>query len=231
MREPAVVPKPRSFQNAPKVPNFDDEAKKAVEYEGLPDLTPNKTLERNSAIFRNVKSLHTIKDGSVQEMFSVQEDMEYGTVVVQNGSIICHGTGETCAQMADSGARATVIDLDGGAISPGLVSFGCWLGLEEIFLEPSTTDGPVFDPLQQTAPSIVGGKTSIVRAADGLQFGTRHALEAYRAGVSSYIPHFHNLNLFALNPISGNPWSDSTVQRRRGVLPGSGSSFQSGSPE
>jgi imidazolonepropionase-like amidohydrolase len=232
LREPAVVPKPRSFQTTPKVPNFDDEAKKVVEYEGLPDLTPNKTLERNSAIFTNVKSLHTIQDGSVQEMFSVQEDMRYGTVVVQDGSIICHGPGEACAQLADSSARANAIDLDGGAISPGLVSFGCGLGLGEIFLEPSTTDGPVFDPLQQTVPSIVGGKTSIVRAADVLQFGTRHALQAYRAGVSfSYIPHSHNLNLFAFDPTSGNPWSYSAVQRRRRVFTGSGSIFQSGSRE
>ncbi|KAF9481555.1 carbohydrate esterase family 9 protein [Pholiota conissans] len=184
LRDPAIVSKPRNFQSIPKVPNFDEEAKKAVQYEGLPDLTPNKTLERPSAIFKGVKSLHVVKEGLVQEMFSAQDDTNYGIVVVQDGSIICHGVSEGCMQTADASASSNVIDLDGGSISPGLVSYGCGLGIEEIFLEPSTTDGPVFDPLEQRVPRIIGGETSLIRAVDGLQFGTRHALEAYRSGVT-----------------------------------------------
>ncbi|KAJ6522178.1 hypothetical protein DFH09DRAFT_1191798 [Mycena vulgaris] len=55
----------------------------------------------------------------------------------------------------------------------------------EIILEASTTDGPVFDPLTMVVPSILGD--SVVRAVDGLQFGGRNTLYAYRAGVTTAV--------------------------------------------
>jgi hypothetical protein len=79
-------------------------------------------------------------------------------------------------------ADATVIDLEAGSISPGLVSFGSPLGLEHIQAEQSTTDGPVFDPLSRNGvPDILGGDGAIIRAADGLLFQTRDALYALYA--------------------------------------------------
>lgn len=67
------------------------------------------------------------------------------------------------------------IDLQGGSISPALVSFGSPLGLQEIMAESSTNDGYVYDPILREVPSILGDK-SVIRAADGLQYSTRHAL-------------------------------------------------------
>lgn len=59
--------------------------------------------------------------------------------------------------------------------SPALVSFGSPLGLQEISGEPSTYDGVVFDAFGEV-PAIIGGDQSVIRAVDGLQYGTRDAL-------------------------------------------------------
>ena len=44
-------------------------------------------------------------------------------------------------------------------------------------------DGAVGDPLTAKQPSILGGDGTLIRAVDGLQFGGRNALLAYRGGV------------------------------------------------
>ena len=67
------------------------------------------------------------------------------------------------------------MDLKGGAISPGLVSFGAPLGLEEIEGESSTSDGYVYDSLLKGVPELVGGDSALIRASDGLIFATRDA--------------------------------------------------------
>jgi hypothetical protein len=88
---------------------------------------------------------------------------------------------EECGDALFDGAER--VDLDGGAISPGLVAFGAPLGLEEISAEPSTNDGTASALL----PKLLGGHTAILRASDGLQFSGRSALLAYRSGVTSAI--------------------------------------------
>ena len=104
-------------------------------------------------------------------MFSAQSGVERTSVVVQDGRIVCISSGAACA----TGVDAHHIDLKGGGISPGLISFGSPLGLEEIDGEVTTSDGYVYDPLIGNPPAITGGKQSIIRAADGLQFATRNA--------------------------------------------------------
>ena len=95
-------------------------------------------------------------------------------VVVESGHILCAGI---CGSLEQWTAKdAQIIDLQGGSVSPGLVSFGSPLGLEEIRGEASTSDGYVFDPLLQEIPGIIGGDYSVIHAADGLQFTTRDAL-------------------------------------------------------
>lgn len=184
--ESVIVPKPQSFQNAPKVPNFDDEAKKAVEYEGLPDLSIARGTVKANTVFTNVNSMHIIQNGVVQQLFSLQEAAENATVIIREGSVVCYGAQDTCATYVDNSDENIIMDLEGGSIAPGLVSYGCGLGLEDIILEPSTNDGLIFDPLNKDPPRVIGGSTSLIRAVDGLQFGTRHALQAYRAGVSQF---------------------------------------------
>ncbi|KAJ7448151.1 hypothetical protein FB451DRAFT_1533361 [Mycena latifolia] len=58
--------------------------------------------------------------------------------------------------------------------APGLTTFGFDLGWSEIKLEPSTTDGRVFEPLMMAVPGILGD--TVVRAFDGLQFAGRNTL-------------------------------------------------------
>ncbi|KAF7330294.1 Carbohydrate esterase family 9 protein [Mycena venus] len=176
-----VVQKPKAFQRAPSVPNFDKEAQEAVEYEGLPPLEPN-TAKTRPVVFINVQSVFTPDAEGIQQAFLAADNSTLGTVVAEDGHITCIGVCST--DFVD----ATIIDLQAGSITPGLVSFGSPLGLNHIEGEPSTTDGPIYDPLSDAGvPEIVGGDGAIIRAADGLLFQTRDALLAYRAGVTSAI--------------------------------------------
>ncbi|KAH9012023.1 carbohydrate esterase family 9 protein [Lactarius pseudohatsudake] len=157
---PHVVEKSNSLQSVPKVPNFDSEAARAVEYEGLPPLLPNESYI-GDVLFKNVKNLFLPgADGDrIRDAFTTQ-GIHLGVVMVLNGTVACFG----------------------GSISPTLVSYGSSLGLSEIQGEISTGDGTVFDPL--VAPASSAAEQVLVRAVDGLQFTGRNALLAYRAGVS-----------------------------------------------
>ena len=84
-------------------------------------------------------------------------------VGVEDGRVVCIGR---CLYFAERSFE--IVDLDGGTITPGLMSFGAPLGLVEIRLEPSTNDGQVHNPLDGDLPAVLGGK--VVRAQDGLMF-------------------------------------------------------------
>jgi imidazolonepropionase-like amidohydrolase len=96
-------------------------------------------------------------------------------VVVERGKIICVGPAATCSPTSSFDAQKT-IDLHGGSISPGFMSFGSALGLEEISGEPSTADGPIHDAFVANIPSILGDSGGVMRAMDALKFQTRNAL-------------------------------------------------------
>ena len=129
-------------------------------------------------VFTGVKSFYRPDGYKIQLEYAVQNGAELGVVVVQNGSITCLGGRETEC-FTDSllvGSDVTLIDLEGGSVSPGLVSSGSSLGLEEIQSESSTTDGFVPESLLKPIPEILGGDFLLLHAEDGLQFGTRSAL-------------------------------------------------------
>ncbi|KAJ7454750.1 carbohydrate esterase family 9 protein [Mycena latifolia] len=180
-----VLTKPEAFQRAPATPDFDEEAREAVEYEGLPPLEPTSVIKRR-VVFTNVRAVFVPGSGAegVEERFAAVDDSALGTVVTEGGRITCVGE---CASVANADADADIVDLQGGAISPGLMSFGSPLGLEHIQAEDSANDGAVYDALTNGVPEILGGDGVMIRAADGLLFGTRDALLAYRAGVTSAI--------------------------------------------
>lgn len=169
------------------MPNYDKEAKAAVDFEGLPPLEP-KAAKKNIVLFANVRSTFTRTDDDVQETFTAQGE-DLGVVVVKDGKIACSGTSLSCSlsSFVSNDADAEIVDLKGGSIAPGLTTFGTPLGLTEIAQELSTQDGFVFDPLTRKVPSILGGDTALVRAVDGLQFDTRDALTAYHDGVTTAI--------------------------------------------
>lgn len=61
------------------------------------------------------------------------------------------------------------------SLSPGLVSYGSPLGLEEIQGEQSTHDGVVLDPLSSDIPKLLAGN-EVMLAVDGLQLAGRDTL-------------------------------------------------------
>ena len=173
--DPYVIPKPEAFRDLPKVPNFDREAEEAVVFEGLPPLLP-KRASTDIVLFTNVNNIILPRRGDLAEVYSSLGD-EVGVVVVRNGDITCYGAEVICAlDDLTEGERVRVVDLQGGTISLGLLTYGSPLGLQEIEAEPSTGDGTVFDPLTGRVPKLVGGDISIVRAVDALQFAGRDSL-------------------------------------------------------
>ncbi|KAI0751107.1 composite domain of metallo-dependent hydrolase [Daedaleopsis nitida] len=167
-------------RDPPKVPNFDVEKEKVLRYDGLLSLRPNTTVGGRVA-FRNVKELFTRnnRDYLHPDLFpglDVREGMM--DVIVERGRVTC------VARVCEGENADAVVDLHGGAIAPGIMSFGSALGIEEIESEPSTGDGMKLDPLKGDIPKVMGDVGGLVRVSDALQFGTRNALVAHRAGVT-----------------------------------------------
>lgn len=158
------------WKKAPEVPNWDKERKKTLEWDGLPPLLEKPKKDR--IIFSNVRSVwRRESDGNVREEFSAATDRELGVVIVENGQMVC--IGPSCST---SSGVTKVVDLRGGSIAPGLMTYGSPLGLEEITAEPSTGDGIPYDAFARNIPSILDDTGGIVRAMDALMFGTRDAL-------------------------------------------------------
>ncbi|KAJ7098293.1 carbohydrate esterase family 9 protein [Mycena epipterygia] len=181
--KPYTSVKPKSAQHVPATPNFDKEIADAIKYEGLPPLEP-ETAKADVVVFRNVGCIFLKNDAtrSVSEVFtSASAD---GVVVVEKGHVVCSGAQVACSA-ALARSDALHLDLEGGSISPALVSYGSPLGLTHITGEASTNDGPVFDPLSMKVPEIIDG--TVIKAADGLLFATRDALLGYRNGVTSAV--------------------------------------------
>ncbi|KAG5639405.1 hypothetical protein H0H81_002937 [Sphagnurus paluster] len=180
--QPFSVKKAAPLQRAPETPNFDKEMEDTLKYDGLPPLQPIKDYS-GIVTFTNVSSIHLRHGRSIREVFSASVEKRAGKVIIERGHVKCAGH---CSEDAVAhGSRR--INLHGGSISPGLLTYGSSLGVTEIQMESSTNDGDVFDPLTGKVPSIVGGDGSIIQAVDGLQFDGRNSLSAYRFGVTTGI--------------------------------------------
>lgn len=146
-----------------------------MEYEGLPPLGSKESTPQ-TILFTNLTNAWVRKGNKVHTVFhdltSTTDRAERGVIGVAGGNIICV-TAKECERFESLGVR--IVDLEGGAIQPGLVTYGSALGLGEIGMEKSTIDGPVFDPLTHAIPKILGEET-VIRAVDGLQYQTRNAL-------------------------------------------------------
>ncbi|VDB85240.1 unnamed protein product [Peniophora sp. CBMAI 1063] len=182
LNKPHVVEKPESFQEVPETPDFDEEASKARTHDGLPPLAPN-TTSAGTVVFANVKSVYLSNEEG--KLVAQEAPSSSGSVVVRAGKLLCAFA--LCEQAMLEDKDATIVDLKGGSLAPGLTTYGPPLGLAEIVAESSTIDGIVFDPLLGSVPGILGGAEEVVRAVDGLAFGGRDALSAYRAGVTKAI--------------------------------------------
>lgn len=160
---------------APKTPDFNQEATAVIEHEGLPPLLQQETTPQ-TILFTNLSNAWIRKSNKVHTLFndlmSATDRAKHGVIGVRGGNIICVSA-EECEQFKSLTNR--IVDLEGGAIQPGLVTYGSGLGLQEIAMERSTVDGPVLDPLTNVIPKVLGEET-IIRAVDGLQYQTRNAL-------------------------------------------------------
>lgn len=156
---------------SPRSPNFDVEAALAVKYNGLPPLSHHS--HTGIVVFKNLTSV-SIRDKN-ELKYLIQSPTGSAVAVVDRGVIICAELSQNgCSKHFESRSDRLDISLEGGTLSPALVSFGPNLGLDAIAMEPSATDGIVDDILKPIAR--IAATQSIVKAADGLQFGTRDAL-------------------------------------------------------
>ncbi|KAJ7888524.1 hypothetical protein B0H13DRAFT_2252760 [Mycena leptocephala] len=178
LKEPALLSKPHPFQDVPRTPNWEKEIAQTIEYEGLPPLEGR--AEKGTVMFANVSRVWSRVHAA---RLSGEGPWR---VLVHAGAIQCVALdGQTACMDAAAAGDVKIVDLQGGELAPGLTTFGSNLGLSEIKLEPSTEDGRVFDPLTMRVPSILGN--TVVRAVDGLQFGGRNTLYAYRGRVTTAV--------------------------------------------
>ncbi|KAK7470191.1 hypothetical protein VKT23_001629 [Stygiomarasmius scandens] len=190
-----ISSKPAKVQTPPKTPNWDREAKEAVEWDGNQPLGPRERFDtgtgKDIVMFVNVESMYAKSQGRVFKVFGEEETNGKGVVLVKDGEAICQSVARRkCLQLVEKfkqeqEVKIKIVDLDGGSLAPGLVSYGSDLGLSHIAMESSTSDGPVLDPLSSDPPAILGD--TVIRAVDGLVFESRNALLAYRSGVTSAI--------------------------------------------
>ncbi|KAJ6539527.1 carbohydrate esterase family 9 protein [Mycena capillaripes] len=164
----------------PSVPDWEKERKQAIEWEGLPPLEPRK--QSGKIVFFNVRDVWSRgPNGKIQQVR--RSDSDLVTMTVEGGKIVCVGDEITCP--TDTFDAADYVDLDGGSVMPGMMTFGSPLGLEEIRNEPSTGNGFPLDAFTERIPAILNDPGAVSSAMDALVFGTRNALTAYRSGVTS----------------------------------------------
>ncbi|KAI8995511.1 carbohydrate esterase family 9 protein [Trametes punicea] len=187
IEKPYTVTKPHAFQKLPKTPNFDKEAEETLKYDGLPPLEP-KRAKAETVVFTNVSNVYLRQGRSIDEAYAASDPLSAGVVVVRGGKVECVGSATSACASSVQGMEDDFefVNLEGGAVSPGLVTVGSPLGLGEISSETTTIDGYVLDAFSEGIPEIAG-HGMLVHAADGLQFGTRDALYAYRSGVTTGI--------------------------------------------
>lgn len=162
-----------AWQKVPDVPDWDEERAEAIKWEGLPPLNCEK--HQGIVVFDNVAELWTEgSDGQIEDQLAAAGRPASGVVVVKAGQVICAGSSQSCTTVS-SGSSAHV-DLHGGSISPGLLSFGSGLGTQEIQGEASTGPGESFDALSKDVPKIIGDVGALAKASDALLFQTRDAL-------------------------------------------------------
>ncbi len=168
---PSALNKLGNAQRPPQTPDYEQEIADAVKYEGLPPLGPLRS-RTDVVVFTNVSNVWlSDTEGTISNTFAAVADIDRAVVVVQDGRIVCHGVTSNCATYVAT--IPTVVDLQGGSLQPGLVTVGSSLGLQEIAMEESTTDGMSFDPMHGEIPSIA---PHLPRAVDGLIYGTRDSL-------------------------------------------------------
>ncbi|TKY87991.1 hypothetical protein EX895_003087 [Sporisorium graminicola] len=145
-----------------------------------------KEATQNCTVFTNVSQRFFRRRGSVSsETFAPST----GQIVVAGGKVLC--SGETCSASVCASPAVNIIDARGGAVLPGITSYGSNLGLTDIVSEPEASDGYTLDPvtssnaIAQTSEYLRTWPTA--RAVDGLQWGGHDLVRARASGVTRAI--------------------------------------------
>ncbi|KIR29030.1 amidohydrolase [Cryptococcus deuterogattii LA55] len=197
--KPHVVEKPAEAQEIFPEGKWDDEIAEAIITRGDPDRRPKKSAK--NILFQGVTSFHLETD---KFDLSLLEQGKKGDVVVKSGEITCVGK---CAVEEDLDFE--IIDLKGGAIAPGMISVGSYLGLMEIRQEKSTTDGD--------AGEYTNGM--LVHAVDGAQFGGKDELSGVTTIVAYPISSSFISGLsFSFSPSAPHPLARHAIQNPSAAL-------------
>lgn len=184
IENPVVVVKGEALQ---KITSAGDTSGAAddIKYRGNAPLRSKHQVK--NIIFQDVTALY-LKNESTEKMEEqiVTPNGEMRTasnsrIIIEDGQITCTGT---CVDASED-RQFELIDLKGGYITAGLISYGSPLGLKQIDQEPSTSDGKAPNPLTNT-PLLDG---LVVKAADGATFDGKNQLIAYREGVTTGVAH------------------------------------------
>ncbi len=181
---PVVIAKGEELQKIVPETDVKKAAALAVKYRGDPPLSA--PMQAKNVVFSGVSALYLKGDDSdkIEEMAfaSAANGDTHATVVIEDGEIRCAGSDCVVTQ----GLDFEMIDLKGGSISAGLITYGSYLGLMEIRQESSTTDGTIYDTLSQVSPLVDG---MVVKGSDGAIFDGKDQLIAYANGVTTGITY------------------------------------------
>ncbi|OCF30643.1 amidohydrolase [Kwoniella heveanensis BCC8398] len=214
--KPVLHHKPAQVQKAPPTGKWDKEAREAVEARGDPDLRPKKSSK--NVIFQDVSDFHLFDQLGEKLQVDVSAFEEgKGSVLVQDGEITCAGN---CKIPEGLDFDFELVDLRGGAITPGFITVGSRLGQIEIRQEKATADGTALDPLDEGFEITDG---LLAHAVDGAQFGGKDELLAYRSGVTTAVvspksSSFFSGISFAFSPSAPHPLSHGAIQNSNGAL-------------
>jgi len=139
----------------------------------------NRERTASSVIIKNIGKVFVDEDTTIESNSSF--DDKNVSIIVKDGVVECIGTNCTDISGIDTKNSIEIIDLNGGYILPGAIAVDASLGLSEIDIEESTTDGfgpNIADP---------NSEDRVIKAIDGLKFGGEHLNASYKAGVLTSI--------------------------------------------
>ena len=177
-----TIVKPEESQHMPKTRDVSQAAAETMKHRGEPPLGPKRSAK--NVVFQGVSAIFLKVAGSdVHEEISLASASDRpSVVVVTDGQISCAGTDCMTSQTSDFES----IDLKGGVITPGLTSYGSYMGLMEIRQEKSTQDGKIPDILVGSSNLLDG---LVTYGKDGALFGGKDQLLAYANGITKGIVH------------------------------------------
>jgi hypothetical protein len=121
LSNPQLVSRPAADHDVPASADYTKEIADVISSHGNPYLEPARRAK--NVVFVNVKNVVLREEGALKEVYSASSSLagEGTRVVVTEGKVECVGV---CALSAEEELGATMVDLKGGSIGPGLTSFG-----------------------------------------------------------------------------------------------------------